>query len=132
MITKIRCTKEVELKHIEIEVNVRYGEEDMPNDFPFRKGDLWQVIVDIDSGKIVNWPVGVSGDVYMKVCDEGCYRLLDADGKTVLSIEQNYVPHGIVPGKYGDYIDLKINGDGVITNWPKKPNLDDFETDEEY
>jgi hypothetical protein len=30
---------------------------------------------------------------------------------------QDYVPHEIVPGEYGDYVELEINSDGAIDNW---------------
>jgi hypothetical protein len=42
------------------------------------------------------------------------------------SIEQNYVPHGLIPGEYGDYVSLKINEQGIITNWPKHPDIREF------
>lgn len=122
----IKIEKEVEIAMIKIDVAVRYDEEDIPNDFPLRKGDMWSAIVEVDTGKILDWPIGRSGEMYMKVVDEGSYYLLDKEGNTVLSLEQDYVPHGIVPGKYGDYIELKINDRGIITNWPKKPSVEDF------
>lgn len=122
----IKIEKEVEIAMIKIDVAVRYDEEDIPNDFPLRKGDMWSAIVEVDTGKILDWPIGRSGEMYMKVVDGGSYYLLDKEGNTVLSLEQDYVPHGIVPGKYGDYIELKINDQGIITNWKKNPSIDDF------
>lgn len=109
-----------------LELAVRYDDEDISYDFPMRKGDLWKAKVELDTGKIVDWPAGKSGDLYMKVCDEGTYTLLDDAGQKVAAIEQNYVPHGVVPGKYGDYVDLEISEDGTITNWPRKPDLSAF------
>lgn len=103
----------------------------MPNDFPFREGDMWKAKVEIDTGKIVGWPEGKSWDLDMKVCDEGSYYLLDSEGNTVADIQDNYVPNGVIPGRYGDYVELNINTQGVITNWPKKPNLSAFFEDEE-
>jgi hypothetical protein len=122
----IKKPADIEIAAVNIQVAVRYGDEDMPFDFPHRKDDMWDITVDIDTGRIRDWPADRAEDVYMKVCDCGSYYLLDAAGKRVGFIENDYVPHGVVPGEYGDYIDLQINEDGVITNWPKKPNVAKF------
>jgi len=126
MKTKIKIEQEVEIKTIRIEVAVRYEEDDIPNSFPLRQGDMWRADVDVDTGRITGWPAGQTGEMHMKVCDEGTYTLFDQHGNQIAKHENDYVPHGIVPGIYGDYIELKINADGIITNWPKKPNADDF------
>lgn len=118
--------KEVELTTIEMDLAVRYDEEDMPNDYPFRKGDTWSISVEIDTGKIVGWPEGIEPrEIYMKVVDEGVYRLLDDEGRGIVEYE-GYAPHCMIPGQYGDYIDFKIDEKGVITNWPKNPSVEDF------
>lgn len=123
----IPTTQEVEITHVLVTLPVRYEEEDIPNNFPFRQGEKWEAKIEIDTGKILGWPEGQAGEIeYMKVCYEGSYALLDASGNVVLSIEQNYVPHGVIPGKYGDYVTLKINEHGVITNWPKRPDICEF------
>ena len=122
---EIPTTKEVDIKYITIEIAVRYEEEDIPNDAPMRFGNMWKATVNIDTGKIEKWPQGQTLDLYMKVCDEGIYRLFDADWNELACIG-GYVPHGVVPGQYGDYVELKINEFGVITNWPKAPTFDDF------
>ncbi len=116
---------EIEIATVDIKVPVRYGDEDMPYDFPKRSGDVWAITVDIDTGTIRNWPNYVA-NVHMKVCDEGEYTLRDASGKEVAKKEFDYVPHGLIPGKYGDYIIMNIDACGVITNWPKRPNVDEF------
>ena len=126
MKTKVKIEQEIEVSSILITVPVRFEEEDIPNDFPLRSVDVWEAKVAVDTGRIVGWPSGKTGDLYMKVCDEGTYTLLGLDGQVLAARRQEYVPHGIVPGEYGDYIDLKINADGVITNWPKKPDVSAF------
>lgn len=125
----VKTEEEVEIKFVKVNVAVRYGEEDIPNDFPLRKGDMWSAIIDIDNGMILDWPKGTKGELYMKVCDEGSYYLLDESGNTVLSIEEDYVPNELLPGEYGDYLDLDINEDGYINNWYSKPSLSDFTND---
>lgn len=119
--------KEVDVKYLRMTVPVRYGEEDIPNDFPLRQGDEWQALIGIDAAKILTWPEGQEGHLHMKVCDEGVYELLDAEMQTISKIDQNYVPNKIVPGSCGDYVDLKIDTQGIITNWHKQPSLEDFE-----
>jgi hypothetical protein len=58
----------------------------------------------------------------MKVCDCGVYRLYDED-MFVLGEVDGYVPHGVVPGRYGDYISLDIQEDGTIANWKDKKSI---------
>jgi len=112
---------------IEVDVPVRYGTEDIPSDFPLRVGDRWKAFIDLKTGQISDWPKGKSGNLYMKVVDEGTYTLWDDDGKVVKKIEDCYVPNTLIPGEYGDYIDLKINDEGIITNWKKTLSFEDFE-----
>ena len=106
---------EFEVTAIKCEMAVRYEEEDIPNDFPLRKGDMWTGIVDIETGIIRDWPVGKSGHMQMKVCDEGVYTLLGADDVPIESIE-GYVP-SCIPGSYGDYVDFDIDENSKIANW---------------
>ena len=56
----------------------------------------------------------------IKVSDRFSAQVIDADGNTVRSIEDEYVPD-IFPGQhYGDYLLLDIDIEtGQILNWPK-------------
>ena len=131
-----KVEKEIDVAAIYILIPVRYEEEDIPNNFPLRKGDVWEATVDVDTGQIKDWPKGKSGKMYMKVCDGGIYKLFDRVGDTIgaiihdyvpcRAIPGDYVPCRTIPGDYGDYIDLKINADGVITNWHKNPDFAAF------
>jgi len=123
---QIPTTRTVEVTQIRLSLPVRYDEEDIPNDFPMREGNMWNATVEIDSGRIISWPQGNCWHLHMKVCDGGSYTLLDEGHMVVAEIKCDYVPHGIVPGEYGDYVDLQIDATGTITNWPKKPNVDAF------
>jgi hypothetical protein len=131
MTTTVKRPTDIEVSHVLLELPVRYDEEDIPNDFPLRVGDMWYAKVNIDTGKIEDWPQGKEGDIEcMKVTDSGIYTLLAPNG-TVVATRQNYVPHGLVPGDYGDFVSLKINAQGIITNWPKRPDLSAFFQDDE-
>lgn len=125
---KVPVPTEIEVSRVLIHLPVDYDEEDIPNNFPLRAGDVWEAKVDIDNGRIENWPADPQWRecfLNMKVRDGGTYTLLGPDGKVIACLKEEYVPHGLIPGEYGDYVKLKIN-DGVITNWPKKPRLDKF------
>lgn len=126
MIFKIPKIVEVDVQKVRIIVSVWYGDEEIPNDFPGRRGDTWNVSIDIDSGKILDWPPGKEWDLHLTVKDGGTYILYDTRGIVVATLENEYVPHGLIPGDYGDVIRLKIRKDGTITNWHQNPNLDDF------
>lgn len=113
-----RVTEEVDVHSIRIVVPVRYGEEDIPNNFPNRNDDMWEVLINVNTGEIHGWPTSgefASFDVHMKVCDSGCYYLFDAGGKQIAKIENDYVP-SCVPGEYGDYVVMSIKN-GVVADW---------------
>ena len=117
----------MDVAYLYIDIPVRYGEEDIPHDFPFRDDqDRWKVHVDLESKKIVDWPQGKSGLLSMKVCDEGTYRLLDEKKNLIAEIVEDYVPNGFIPGEYGDYIELDIAADGTIENWLENPDAWQF------
>lgn len=121
----VKIETEIEATDIEMILAVRYGEEDIPNDFPGRDGDTLSLTVEIDTGRIRAFPEDREANINMKVTDCGAYRIYGPDGKLLKELVNEYVPHGLVPGEYGDYVNFQIKG-GVITNWPKRPNLKDF------
>jgi hypothetical protein len=131
----ITIEKEVEVKTVLVKAHVRYWEDAVINGVededgtltPCRKGNLWCPEIDIDTGIILNWPKGTKADIHFKVCDGGSYFVKDADGEIVLSRENDYVPNKLIPGSYGDYIEMEINEDGKIFGW--KPSLEDFNND---
>jgi len=136
----VKIKKEVELKTLHVEAGVRYwedteinGEADTENgdNVPCKEGELWKPIIDLETGKILNWEHGKKAEVHYKVCDAGSYFLKDAEGETVLSIEDNYVPKILCPKEngYGDYIIMDIDETGQIANW--KQTLDGFESEDD-
>jgi hypothetical protein len=129
MKTIVKVEKEIDVKYVRLDIPVRYGEEDIPNDFPLRQGDMWKGIIDVDNGSIIGWTKGKKGEMYMKICDQGTYELLDKDMNYVAILENEYVPNNLLPGDEGDYIDLKIDSTGTIYNWYSSPNFKDFFSD---
>ena len=129
MKTTIKIEKEVDIKKIKIDIAPRYiGDDDMPTDFPLltENKSAWIAVVGVDTGVIENWPQGEEREMHVKVCDAGSYHLIDESDNVIGSIINSYVPNGIVPGSYGDYVELKIDGTGKITNWPSSPDLSEF------
>lgn len=133
MKTEITITKEIDVRYLQVSAGVRYWEDATVNGvedndgtrIPFRDGDNWTPIINIDTGHILNWPKGIVADIHYKVCDDGTYGLLD-EFQALLFERDGYVPDILCPhdNGYGDYIIMKVNCDGFIEDW--EPSLDDF------
>lgn len=118
---------DVEVVHLLIDIGPRYWEdavvdnieemEDAPR-IPLREGDRWILRIEVDTGRILDWPAGVTARTHYKVCDDGLYRLLDGN-RTVLAEREGYVPPFLSPleNGYGDYVILDIGPDGRISGW---------------
>jgi hypothetical protein len=119
----ILVEKEVDIKYVKIVFPLCC--DDQNHEIPQELNDngTFFAEVEIDTGSIV----GFEGDfdTYYEACDRGDYHLYDSECNLIASIKQNYVPHGLIPGEYGDYVELKVKG-GIITNWPKEPDLSEF------
>lgn len=140
MKVKIKKLVEVEIKTLHIRAGVRYWEDATVNGIEDEEGTLipcrvideddWLPVIDIETGKIINWEQGVIADIHYKVCDDGDYYLLDDNNEEVLHIN-GYVPNclAINENGYGDYIIMQVNEDGLIKDW--KFNILDF-TEEDH
>jgi hypothetical protein len=116
---------EVDVRTARLVLPLRYPGEVRPEnapDFPGRVEPAhgrWAALeytIDVDTGRIRDWPQGREAKLHLKVCDEGSYFLYDAAGDPVYTLAGDYVP-GWVPGEWGDYVELDIDAAGVITNW---------------
>lgn len=140
MKTKIKVSKEVEIKTLLVNAGVRYwedavvdGADDERGKIPCRKNGLWCPEIEVDTGKIINWTQGVEASVHYKVCDSGFYQLKDAEGNVVGEID-GYVPSCMSPKEngYGDYIIMDIDAKGIINNWKfSEEDVDAFENNKE-
>jgi hypothetical protein len=129
-------------KFIEVSAAVRYWEDSLVNGqedsdgslMPRTNGDLWEPVIDLETGQIQDWPQGTTADINYKVCDAGEYWLLDADKKRIAKWRSYYVPnkylcHGY--DGYGDYIIFNVADDGVISSFEKPVvNADEWDFDE--
>lgn len=81
----------------------------------------WRPIIDIDEGKIANWKQGVTAHIHYKVCDDGIYEVIEANGN-VLAAHEGYVPGIMCPADegFGDYIIMNVDENGVIEGWKKE------------
>ena len=107
---------------------IRHGDIDCLGEVPCmsRDGLYWSPVIELDSGKIINWDNGVEASVCIKVCDNGRYLLLDANKRAIYSRDDEYVPeaylvHSIEPG-YGDYIQFDIDPVCYIVDY-KRPHF---------
>lgn len=122
---------EIEISHVRISVPLHEDTiEELGERFPLLDGGTWTAVVDVETGRIQDWNRSGEFSLCDKVRDQGTYELLSPSGSVVGRIEENYVPNRLVPGEYGDYIELQIK-DGVITNWPKSPEFGAFFGEEE-
>ena len=99
------------------------------NDIGCGTNDYMELIIDLNSGKVLNWKDGFCLKTHYKVCDDGEYIFLDKDTEEVVNItkeyNQYYVPDflSLEDEGYGDYVYLNINGDGTIEHFERMKKL---------
>lgn len=117
---------ELEIHTVRIEVELHDDvSESLPKHLFNDDGEL-DLLIEVDTGKVVSWQGDVPVSIYDNIRDGGVYTLFDSNGKEVGNIDNYYVPNELIPGDYGDYINLEISADGIVTNWPKKPSVIEF------
>ena len=136
MLIELNVKKKFQVEYLQVAAGVRYWEDATVNGvedkdgslIPCRDGDYWRPIIELDTGKIVNWQKGIKADIHYKVCDDGTYTLIDSTGESVKLID-GYVPSIMSPKEngYGDYIIMDVDEDGFIQGWAC--DLSSFEDD---
>lgn len=119
--------------YLEVDAGVRYWEDatlngvaDESGNMPLREGEAWQIVIDLQTGQILEWPVGNEASIHYKVCDAGYYWLLDNEKRRIAKWRGHYVPGSAFGNREtdnGDYIIFNITRDGLIDGW-QKPYLD--------
>ncbi|WP_148265617.1 hypothetical protein [Bordetella avium] len=113
---------------LQVQAEVRYwegatvnGQEDIDGSLiPLRVGNCWAPTIELETGKIRNWPAGTAAEIYYKVCDQGEYWLVNEAGERIAKWASHYVPDELLcvgDQGHGDYIILKVAGDGHIQGW---------------
>lgn len=130
-------------KYIEVKAAVRYWEDadingvedDYGTLIPFRSGDDWCPVINLDTGIIEDWPSGTVARIHYKVCDAGEYWLLDESKTRIAKWNGCYVPNKFLchgDNGFGDYIIMDIDRTGVITGYSQPEiNHDQWKTQEQ-
>ena len=123
---ELTVTKKFEVKYLQAEVGARYWEDATVNGvedtngtlIPCRDGEYWKPLIELETGKIINWDAGTTAKVHYKSCDDNLFIALDADKKEVKKIN-SYVINMMCPFAegFGDYVIMNINEDGIIENF---------------
>lgn len=119
---------------LHVSAGVRYWEDATVNGaedesgtlIPFRNGERWCPVIDLDNGIVVGWPDGMTARIHYKVCDDGDYWLADAQGNRTHKYKGYYVPDSFLchgDRGYGDYIIFNVRPDGRIDGY-RKPSID--------
>ena len=126
-------------KYIKVSAGVRYWEDGVINgedDITYEEREKgvqpkmpcaelrgneyrWNLIIDPETGIILNWKRGVKAHVHYKVCDE-CEIEYFEDGTLICTNESDgYVPKFLSPDAegYGDYMIMSVDENGQIANW---------------
>ena len=88
-----------------------------------RESYYLELVIDLNEGKVLNWPNGFCLNTHYKVCDDGEYVFLDDNMNEVVNItkeyRQYYVPDflSIEDKGYGDYVYLNIDATGHIVHF---------------
>lgn len=101
------------------QVNGLQEDEDRPTiPFAVPEHESWAPVIELATGRVVDWPEGTTASVHYKVCDAGRYSLLDAAKSELITID-GYVPRIMCPKQhgYGDYVIMDIGADGKIADW---------------
>lgn len=95
--------------------------EENPPRMPFlvpsekRPGEWrWRPMIDVEEGRILDWPKGTEATAYYKPSDDCAIKIRGKDWN-----EGEYVPDFMCPQDegYGDYIIMRIDGEGKIAGW---------------
>jgi hypothetical protein len=116
------------ITYIAIKVAVNYWEDATVNGVEDVDGSLvpctvrsmWNPVVRLSDGVIVNWTEGTTAEIHYKVVDSGSYYLLDADRNVLYRKEGDYVPSDVIDtdrSGWGDYIIWTVDEKGRILNW---------------
>ena len=104
------------------------GLDDFFKNYPetYEEGYL-KLIIDIETGHVVNWPKNNEIDLYaIKVVDSGTYSIMEnLDGTGENITYEGYVPK-CFGDKYGDYLEFVIDANSNIPGW----NFDESDFEE--
>lgn len=110
--------KYLRLSLSEDEVGDLENTENQPFPAVFKKGDRYEFSIDLDTGRICDWPFGTEIHLHCKPRDDAQYYLIGPDESVLAKLIDEYVPECVATGDGGgDYIDFSIGGDGYIDSF---------------
>ena len=81
-----------------------------------------RILINIDNGKVVDWPRDVTASFHYKSCDINVFRLLDKNMNVIYETpggETEYVMGPDFMNEYGDYFVLGVDAEGFIIDYDK-------------
>ena len=119
-----KATKEIEISHVCMRLPYDDDDELQTDLLPDAEDGILNLTIEVATGKVCDWkPEAGAMNIWLKPRDSGVYKLFAPDGSLLAEVDEDYVPNGMIPGDYGDYVDLQINADGIVTNWPKPDQI---------
>lgn len=117
----------VPVRYLRARLDVRYWDDGQVNgspdsdespEMPLQNGGTWDITIDLQTGKIRDWPEGTTASTHYKVCDAGVYQAIAESGEVVAEVD-GYVPRMLYPNAdgFGDYVILKIDEEGCIADF---------------
>lgn len=134
LLAQLRDKASPNMKYLNIVAHVRHTEDATINGVSDKAGampglydELWDITVELATGKVLDWPQDITARIHYKVCDSGDYFILDENMWRVAERCDNYVPRflAIDSEGWGDYIILTIEG-GAIRNWKWSLSLEEL------
>lgn len=121
-----------------------HSEPTIPFTFTNELGEWrWQPIINVDEGKILNWPKGITAKAYYRVfdnmslmflnCNMQPYSWYDSYQRKMVNKYSGYVPDILCYNchTYSEYVSLEIKDDGTIVDFDKTKLYDILTDDEE-
>lgn len=92
-----------------------------------QKEKAFKMIIDLETGHILNWEQGYAMKIYWKIVDQGVYEYCDSNMNIIEKLDTDYCPNflAIEEDGYGDYIIINIDENGNIQNWHSESYMQD-------
>jgi len=97
------------------------GVNDTPdgNNIPCKFGVTWCPVIEIDTGRIINWKKGTTASIHYKLPGALGYEVADEYEEIIVDTIVSSVPKTLSIGtnSYKNTIIMDIDENGVIANW---------------
>lgn len=125
---KVTISREVDLERLNIYAlpvswanTLVNGVNDTPdgNNIPCKFGVTWCPVIEIDTGRIINWKKGTTASIHYKLPGALGYEVADEYEEIIVDTIVSSVPKTLSIGtnNYKNTIIMDIDENGVIANW---------------